>query len=77
MVNSGSLDGIAASIHARNIYEGANTNGCTGMSVNDLKELKKILGDEKHIPVYVLPSDPSNKFYIRNNQIQFKNTNGN
>ena len=77
MVNSNSLNGIAASIHARNIYKDASTNGCTGMSVNDLKELKKILGDEKHIPVYVLPSDPSNKFYIRNNQIQFKNTNGN
>jgi hypothetical protein len=32
MVRKGNPNGIPSSIHARTIREGANTNGCTGMS---------------------------------------------
>ena len=72
MRNKNLSAGIPASIHARTITENANTNGCTGVSCNDLKDMANILGDAKDIETYILPADSRNRFKIRNNTIQFK-----
>jgi hypothetical protein len=48
------------------VVEGANTNGCTGLSGKDLRELNKILNGYDNIPTYILPSNPQNRFMIRN-----------
>lgn len=72
MRNKNLSAGIPASIHARTITENANTNGCTGVSCNDLKDMANILGDSKDIETYILPADSRNRFKIRNNAIQFK-----
>lgn len=72
MRNKNLSAGIPASIHARTITENANTNGCTGVSCNDLKDMANILGDAKDIETYILPADSRNRFKIRNNVIQFK-----
>ena len=72
MRNKNLSAGIPASIHARTITENANTNGCTGVSCNDLKDMANILGDAKDIETYILPADSRNRFKIRNNAIQFK-----
>lgn len=72
MRNKNLSAGIPASIHARTITENANTNGCTGVSCNDLKDMANILGDAKDIETYILPADNRNRFKIRNNAIQFK-----
>lgn len=42
-VASNNPNGIPSSIHARTLYEGANTNGCTGMDTKDLKDLAKYI----------------------------------
>lgn len=70
-VKSNSKDGIPNSIHARTITENANTNGCTGLSVQDLKELDKLLQGYDNIPTYILPANNKNKFFIRNGELQF------
>lgn len=72
MRNKNLSAGIPASIHARTITENANTNGCTGVSCNDLKDMANILGDAKDVETYILPADSRNRFKIRNNAIQFK-----
>lgn len=72
MRNKNLSAGIPASIHARTITENANTNGCTGVSCNDLKDMANIFGDAKDIETYILPADSRNRFKIRNNAIQFK-----
>jgi hypothetical protein len=58
--------GIPSSIHARTIREGANTNGCTGLSNEDLHKLSKLLDGYDNVPTYILPSNPQNRFMIRN-----------
>lgn len=70
-VASNNPNGIPSSIHARTIYEGANTNGCTGMSVANLKDLAKYI-NQPNVPTYILPADNRNRFFIRNGQLQFK-----
>ncbi len=72
MIEQGYQNGIPSSIHARTIVEGANTNGCTGMSKEDLKDLDKILKSQKHTSTYILPVESGNRFYIRNNQLHFQ-----
>lgn len=64
-VQSNNPNGIPASIHVRTIRENANTNGCTGMSVEDLKDLSKYV-KTPNVRTYILPSDKRNKFFIRN-----------
>jgi hypothetical protein len=61
--------GIPSSIHARTIKEGANTNGCTGLSNKDLHELSTILDGYDNIPTYILPVNSANRFMIRNGQL--------
>lgn len=73
-IASNNPKGIPSSIHARTIYEGANTNGCTGMNTADLKDLAKYI-NQPNVPTYILPVDNRNKFYIRNGQLQFKSYN--
>lgn len=70
-VKSKNPRGIPSSIHARTIYEGANTNGCTGMDCGDLKDLEKYI-TTPNVKTYILPSDSRNKFFIRNGELQFK-----
>ena len=70
-IASNNPNGIPSSIHARTIYEGANTNGCTGMSEADLKDLAKYV-NTTNVPTYILPADSRNRFFIRNGQLQFK-----
>ena len=41
MVKRKNPNGIPSSIHKRTITENANTNGCTGVSAQDLKDLTK------------------------------------
>ena len=71
MVLSNNPNGIPSSIHARTITENANTNGCTGVSPEDLKDMSKYL-TSGNIPTYILPVDSRNKFFIRNGELQFK-----
>lgn len=75
MVEQGYQNGIPSSIHARNIVEGANTNGCTGISQSGIKELDKILKGQKNTSTYILPVEEGNRFYIRNNQLHFQSNN--
>ena len=70
-VQSNNPRGIPSSIHARTIYEGANTNGCTGLSCTDLKDLEKYI-QTPNIKTYILPSDSRNRFFLRNGELQFK-----
>lgn len=70
-VQSNNPKGIPSSIHARTIREGANTNGCTGMSCNDLNDLARYI-NLPNVKTYILPSDSRNKFFIRNGELQFK-----
>ena len=65
---------VPSSIHHRSIIAaGKFTNGCTGMSGEDLLEMRRILGNTtKPIATYILPNDSSsNKFFIRNGEINF------
>ena len=65
---------VPSSIHHRSIIAaGKFTNGCTGMSGEDLLEMRRILGNtNKPIATYILPNDSSsNKFFIRNGEINF------
>lgn len=71
-VRNNSTAGITSSMHAREINNRANTNGCTGLSKESLKDLKKVLNGYSNVPTYILPSNKQNKFFIRNNQLQFK-----
>ena len=75
MVQQGITEGIPASIHVRTMRENANTNGCTGMSAQDLYRLNEVLRGYSKIPTYILPADPKNKFYIRNGELSFKSSN--
>lgn len=70
-VRSGSEKGIPSAIHVRTITENANTNGCTGMSENDIKDMAKVLEGYTDIPTYILPIDKRNKFKIRNGRLDF------
>lgn len=70
-VKSNNPNGIPSSIHSRTMYEGANTNGCTGMSTRDLQDLSKYI-TQPNVPTYILPADKRNKFFIRNGELQFK-----
>ena len=70
-VASNNPNGIPSSIHARTLYEGANTNGCTGMDTKDLKDLAKYI-NQPNVPTYILPSDKRNRFFIRNGKLQFR-----
>lgn len=70
-VQSNNPHGIPSSIHARTISENANTNGCTGISAADLKDLSKYV-KTPNVRTYILPSDKRNKFFIRNGELQFK-----
>lgn len=70
-VQSNNPRGIPSSIHARTIYEGANTNGCTGLSCTDLKDLEKYI-QTPNVKTYILPSDSRNRFFLRNGELQFK-----
>lgn len=70
-VESNNPNGIPSSIHSRIMHKGANTNGCTGMSVEDLQDLSKYI-NQPNIPTYILPADKRNKFFIRNGELQFK-----
>lgn len=68
---------VPSSIHHRKVIgPGRFSNGCTGMSGEDLLEMKRILGSShKPIATYILPNDSeSNKFFIRNGQINFSST---
>jgi hypothetical protein len=69
MVEKGYKDGIPSSIHARTMREGANTNGCTGMGCQDLKDMDKRLGRKDYIDTYILPVEEGNKFVIRNGEV--------
>lgn len=69
MVRKGNPNGIPSSIHARTIREDANTNGCTGMSSQDLKDLAKYVNNNTR--TYILPSNKNNRFFIRNGELQF------
>ena len=69
MVKSKSPNGIPSSIHKRTITENANTNGCTGVSAQDLKDLTKYVNNNTR--TYILPSNKNNKFFIRNGELQF------
>lgn len=71
-VQQGSYQGIPNSIHVRSMKENANTNGCTGMSEKDLKELSQLLEGYSNVPTYILPANPNNKFQIRNGVLTFK-----
>ena len=62
-------NGIPSSIHKRTITENANTNGCTGVSDKDLKDLTKYINNNTR--TYILPSNKNNKFFIRNGELQF------
>lgn len=64
--------GIPSSIHARTIKEGANTNGCSGMSKDDLKDLRKVLEGHPNTPTFILPSNPQNRFFMRNGEVSFR-----
>lgn len=70
-VQSKNPNGIPSSIHARTLYEGANTNGCTGMCQKDLWDLSKYI-NQPNVPTYILPADKRNRFFIRNGELQFK-----
>ena len=70
-VQSNNPDGIPSSIHVRTIKENANTNGCTGLSKESLKELDRMLSGYNNIPTYILPANSKNKFVIRNGELQF------
>lgn len=68
---------VPSSIHHRSVIaSGRYTNGCTGMSGEDLLEMQRILGTQhKPIPTYILPNDSSsNKFFIRNGQLNFSSS---
>ena len=72
MLNSNNPNGIASSIHYRDMTGSNVTNGCTGMSAKDLNSLAQILKGHKHIETYILPDNPNNgKFFIRNGKINF------
>lgn len=67
---------IASSIHFRPVInDNTFTNGCTGLSKQDLKTMKGILGDSKNIPTYIIPLDEEhNKFFIRNGVLNYRST---
>lgn len=69
MVKRENPNGIPSSIHKRTITENANTNGCTGVSAQDLKDLTKYVNNNTR--TYILPSNKNNKFFIRNGELQF------
>ena len=69
MVKEKNPNGIPSSIHKRTITENANTNGCTGVSGKDLKDLTKYINNNTR--TYILPSNKNNKFFIRNGELQF------
>lgn len=69
MVKEKNPKGIPSSIHKRTITENANTNGCTGVSDKDLKDLTKYINNNTR--TYILPSNKNNKFFIRNGELQF------
>lgn len=69
MVKEKNPNGIPSSIHKRTITENANTNGCTGVSDKDLKDLTKYINNNTR--TYILPSNKNNKFFIRNGELQF------
>lgn len=69
MVKEKNPNGIPSSIHKRIITENANTNGCTGVSDKDLKDLTKYINNNTR--TYILPSNKNNKFFIRNGELQF------
>lgn len=72
MINSNNPNGIASSIHYRDMAGSNVTNGCTGMSAKDLNSLAQILKGYKHVETYILPDNPNNgKFFIRNGKINF------
>ncbi len=70
-LEKGMTSGIPSSIHARTIREGANTNGCTGLSKEDLRDMGKLLDGYDVIPTYILPADNRNKFKLRNGKLSF------
>lgn len=70
-VEQGSYAGIPSSIHARTISENANSNGCTGMSPEDMQDLSNLLQGYQNIPTYILPANNKNKFKIRNGDLSF------
>lgn len=72
MIDKGMKSGIPSSIHRRTIKENAVTNGCTGMDCNDLEKIHDYLQNQKHTATYILPVEEGNRFFIRNNQIQFR-----
>lgn len=66
---------IPSSMHFRNVMPGKFSNGCTGISAHDLQIMKSILGNQKDIPIYILPHDTTkNKFFVRNGEINFSST---
>lgn len=69
MVKEKNPNGIPSSIHKRIITKNANTNGCTGVSDKDLKDLTKYINNNTR--TYILPSNKNNKFFIRNGELQF------
>ena len=70
--NGTEKDLVPSSMHYRNVYPGAMSNGCTGISGNDLREMKRILGNTKDVPCYVLPYDKeNNKFFVRNGVLNY------
>ena len=71
-LESGNTRGIPSSIHVREIKEGANTNGCTGISCSSMQELDKLLSKYQNVPSYILPASDKNRFAIRNGQLIFK-----
>lgn len=73
MVQSNNPKGIPGSIHVRTLVEGANTNGCTGMSAKDLEDLAQYI-NEPNVPTYHLPVNKKNRFFIRNGELQFKSS---
>ena len=70
-VDQNSYAGIPSSIHSRTIREHANTNGCTGMSSEDLQDLSNLLQGQQNVPTYILPANNKNKFKIRNGDLSF------
>jgi hypothetical protein len=76
MVDKNNPKGIPSSIHARDVGDvgvvGANTNGCTGLSKEDLQTLNNLLKGYENVPTYILPVNSDNKFAVRNGKLSFK-----
>lgn len=70
-IKKNSPRGIPSAIHVRTIKENANTNGCTGLSKEDVTDMQRVLKGYDKIPTYILPADSRNKFKIRNAHMSF------